>query len=106
MIPYVIGDTKPDLNFQLVKDDGITPLPSVDTVSFRLRKPSGEVLTKALTVADAVQQRWVGNFTAGELDEQGEMFGELVVTFADGNVQHSESPVAVFVRAEYTEATL
>lgn len=104
MIRYVIGDQKPDLVFQLVQEDGVTPLSSIASCTFKLRKPSGAVLSKSLSLADGTTQRWEGSFGVGEVNESGEMLAELVAVDATGKTQHSIDAIPVYVRPEFVEA--
>jgi hypothetical protein len=100
----VVGDTKPDLNFR-VKRAGEPVNLTGCTVLFRLRKPSGAVVEKTLSiVGDATTGRVAGSFGIADLNESGKMLGELVVLFADGTVQHAIDPFDVTVRAEFGEA--
>jgi hypothetical protein len=105
VIVYTKNDTSPDLIF-LLEADG-EPLPDLDdaTVVFKLRKPSGAIVARTLTCTNLLTARVEGAFAAGDLDESSDepMPAELVVTYASGRVQHSEEPLEVWVRDEYTE---
>lgn len=107
MISLVVGDTKPDLSFSIRRGGvDITDDPSITAVEFRLRKPSGIVLTKALTkvtVGDGTK-RWEGNFGTGDIDFTADGFGEVVVFFGATNPQHGRDPFRIVVRGEYREA--
>lgn len=107
MIPYVLGDTKPDLNF-LIDDGTPNQLPDGTVVKFRLKTPSGGVVEKVLAIAQntASAKRAVGSFLAGDVVESGAMLGELVLEFPDGTKQHGEEPIDVYVRPEFVEAQL
>lgn len=109
MISLVIGDTKPDLSFSIQRGGvDITDDVTISGAEFRLRKPSGVVLTRvlALVTRSDGSKRWEGNFGASDLDFTGDSFGEVVVFFGSANPQHGRDPFRVIVRGEYREAQI
>ena len=105
MIVFTRNDTKPELVFELRADGDVLDLSDVASVQLKLRKPSGDIVTRTLTVTNLLTARVEGSFVAGDLDESSEspMFAEIVVTWDSGAVQHSEEPIEVWVRDEYEE---
>lgn len=98
MIVYTVGDTKPDLDFECVKNGAYLPAPPA-TATFKLKKPSGNTVTVVLSLIDAATARYAGNFGLGDLDEPGMCYGELIV-----GSQHAEEPFEIYVRPEFVEA--
>lgn len=105
MIRLVLGNTRPPLVLQ-IKQDGVAVNLTGCTVHFRLKKPSGSIVDRALTVSDPVNGIVTGFFAVGDLNEPGEMYGELEVVFTDGRIQSSEEPIHVIVRPKFVEARL
>lgn len=109
MITLVVGDTKPDLSFSIQRGGlDITDDNTITAVEFRLRKPSGVVITKVLTKVTRGDgtKRWEGNFGVGDIDFTSDSFGEVVVFFGATNPQHGRDPFRVVVRGEYREPLL
>lgn len=104
MLRLVVGNTKPELVVRVLRDGDAVDLTGC-TVELRIEKPNGAVTTKALAITDAEAGVAVlSEFTPGDIDQPGRMFGEIAVTFEDGNVQNAQEPVEVIVRAEHAEA--
>lgn len=105
MIPLVVGDTKPDLLFDLERDGepiNITVEFPDATFEFRLRKPDGNTVVVPLTVLDPLTGLLAGGFGAGDLNIAGPMRGEFVILDGD-DVQHAPEPFQVYVRPEFQE---
>lgn len=104
MLVYTVGDTKPDLIFELQADGDALNLSGAN-VTFTLRKPSGAIVTRPLTVTNVATARVEGSFAYGDLDESSDdpMMGEITVDWGSSLIQHSQEPVEVYVRPEYTE---
>lgn len=103
MIELVQYDTLPPLSFRIKQGNAVAPLPVGTTAVFKIKKPSGALTTITLSQTDAAKQIWSGAPGLNDLDETGEMLGELVVTVPGGAVQHGEDPIPVFVRAAFQE---
>jgi hypothetical protein len=105
VIVFTKNDTKPELVFELRADGDVLDLTDAASIALKLRKPSGEIVTRTLTVTNLTTARVEGSFSAGDLDESSDdpMFAEIVVTWDSGAVQHSEEPIEIWVRDEYEE---
>ena len=102
MIVLVKGNTKPDLVLALRRGGVAVPLTGA-TVTFKLKKPSGAILTKAMTVSDALKGKVALSWGSGDLDESGACIGEVVVDYGAGAVQNSKYAIEVYVRDEFQE---
>lgn len=103
MLRYTKGDTKPDYTFLVQRNGDPVDLTDAQSVQFKLSKPSGAVVTRVLAiVGSAVDGEATGTWAAGDLDEAGEMWGDVVITWNGGDVQHGQDPVRVLVREEFT----
>jgi hypothetical protein len=80
---FTVGDTAPDLTGSLGID--LTGA----TVEVHVRKPSGTVISSAVTVTEAATGEWAYEWQADDLDEAGVWAVEAQVTFAGGDVQTS-----------------
>lgn len=103
MIPLVKGNTKPDLALALRRGGVAVPLAGVTSVTFKMKKPSGAVLTKSMAITDAVKGKVSLSWGEGDLDESGKCLGEVVVDFGSGAVQNSKYAIEVYVRDEFQE---
>lgn len=102
MIVLVKGNTKPDLLLQLKRGGVAVPLDGA-SVTFKMKKPSGNVLTKAMSVTDAAKGKVACSWGLGDLDESGECLGEVQVDFGSGAVQNSKYALQLYVRDEFQE---
>jgi hypothetical protein len=103
VITLVQNNTKPDLELNLKARRKAFDLTGA-TVQFKLKKPSGAILTKAATISEpATLGRIVVAFGVGDLDEAGECLGEVVVTKTGNIIQNSKYAIPIYVRREYEE---
>lgn len=79
-LEYKLGDTKPDLTVQLVAEEGFSLVGS--TLVFKLRKPSGTVVNKSVTVEDLSTLQLKIEWVLSDLNELGTYRGEIIVTNA------------------------
>ena len=108
MIRLIVGDDKPDLVFEIERDGvfGSALTDEIESVAFKLRKPSGAIVTVSMVLVDADLTKYVGSFAPGDLDEaqpNSPQYGECIVDFVDGSTQHAERPFEIFVRDEYED---
>jgi hypothetical protein len=103
VIVLVKNNTKPDLTIAL-KRGGVKVDLTGATINFKLKKPSGAVLIKAMVLVGAATNGKVAlSWGAGDLDEAGECQAEIQVTYGDGAVQNSKYAIPVYVRDEFQE---
>jgi hypothetical protein len=101
MLDYVKNDTKPDFRFEIERENEAVPLAAAVSVTFKLYKPSGAVVARTCAVVgDGSTGAVVGTWTPGDLNESGEMYGDVSIDWGGGNVEHGLAPVRVRVREE------
>lgn len=104
MIELVVNNTKPDVTIVLERGGKPFTLGPSHIVTLRFRKPvTGTVVTVPLTVIDQAAAICVGNFGLGDLNEAGEIRGEIVVDDGSGGIQNAKEPLRIIVRPEYGE---
>lgn len=105
-IVFISGDTGPPFRFRVRRKGAVVSL-SGATVEFRVELSDGTTVTKAVTITDAANGECeVPSWLSTDLDVPGEAWGELVITFASGVVQHGRLPYPIYVRAQYSEPVL
>lgn len=87
------GDTSPDLTFTVNAD--LTGA----TAEVHIKKPDNTVLSRAVTVTDAVNGQGVVAWVAGDTDQQGTHAVEVQVTFSNGKIQ-TFGPDTIFLNEQ------
>lgn len=102
MLRYAVGDTDPDFTLFLERDrEPVKNLDLAERVDFKLYKPSGAIVTVQLAVVSAEKGQVQGAWSSSsDLDESGQMYGDVVITWSAGQTEHPIAPVRVLVRAE------
>jgi hypothetical protein len=87
----VVGDLEPDMEIDAVDYNGSVGTAAVLTgatdVSLRWKKPDGTVITVPLVVIDLATGRLKRVWVAGDSDQEGVHFGQVVVTLANGELR-------------------
>jgi hypothetical protein len=98
---YTVGDTAPDLIFDLYSGGGSRNLTGVLAVLLFLRKPSGSAVTRTMTISDTPTSGRVSyRPQPADFDESGDFHCDVRVTSSDGTFQHGLRPFLIRVRAE------
>lgn len=102
---YTVGDTGPDVVLLLIEDGGVKDLTGVLVVLLKMRKPSGEEVSRAMTI-DSTPTTGLASYTptVDDFDEEGDYDCDVRVTAGDGSIQHALAPFTIVVRSEYGEA--
>lgn len=80
----VKGDLEPDMLITLSAPGALAALPTATAVNLRWKKPDGTTTTVALTVVNAVAGTVKRVWAAGDSDQVGRHWGQVVVTTAGG----------------------
>ena len=103
MIITTGADSSPKLRFRIRRNNRAYNLTGA-SVSVKIKKPFGTIVTKSPTVIDATGGIIEVSLSSGDLNETNDWYlGEVIVTHADATVQHGRLPFRFYNRAEYTE---
>jgi hypothetical protein len=102
VLRYTQNDTRPDFFFNVEREGAPVDLTSAVKVEFKLKKPSGGIVTRQLSIIDAPNGEVQGVWGTGDLSEAGEMLGEVLITWGGNAPEHGEEPIKVLVREEYS----